>query len=51
MFTNAKVMNIIEKKKQQQKREKQTFSNLRQDQQCSLPHVGCLNGDNSFPFK
>jgi hypothetical protein len=28
----------------------QTFSNLRQNQQCSLPKPGCLRGDNIFHF-
>ena len=28
----------------------QTISNLRQNQQCSMPQVGCLRGDNIFPF-
>ena len=27
----------------------QIFSNLRQNQQCSLPRVGCARGANTFP--
>lgn len=37
--------------KEQKKRDKkQTFSNLKQDHQCSLPQVGYIGGDNIFPF-
>jgi hypothetical protein len=51
MFTNAKVRNIIEKKKQQQKEKNKLLAISDKDQQCSLPHVGRLNGDSSFPFE
>jgi len=27
----------------------QIFSNLRQNQQCNLPQVGCARGANTFP--
>ena len=30
--------------------QKQTFSNLRQEQQCRLPQVGRLRGDNIFSY-
>jgi len=31
-------------------KENKILSNFRQDQECSLPQVGRLGGDNIFPF-
>jgi hypothetical protein len=38
------------KRKIKEEKEEQIISNFRQNQQCSLPQIGCLRDDNIFPF-
>jgi len=46
MFTGARVKNMLERTKKKDK----TLGNFKQNQQCSLPQVEHLRGDNIFHF-